>query len=116
PNRREPRPSLCSAKKPSVIWIIGNTHAVRFSAMPRTKRTRSVSGSPLAANVAASLSSDAGAGFFGAAVRGMKFPVEDRRPACPDLPWTGGGACPPPGLALNSPFTVFGGKQTLSLH
>src|SRR5438270_2942291 len=108
-NRRERRPSLCMAKKPIVIGIIGKTHGVRLSAMPSTKRTTSVSGIPLRAKVVAT------APCGGAAASGTKsFPVEDRRLACPFVTPTGEGACPP--LDENSPLTFFGGKQTLSLQ
>src|SRR5229473_2852322 len=73
--RRERRPSLCMAKKPTVIGIIGKTHGVRFRASPPRKRIRSVSGRPCAAYVAESWSLPIGAaaGPFGAAESGVKL-------------------------------------------
>src|SRR5882724_9685190 len=50
--RRERRPSLCMAKKPTVIGIIGKTHGVRFRASPPRKRISSVNGSPCSAYAA----------------------------------------------------------------
>jgi len=47
-NRRERRPSLCTAKKLTVIGIIGKTQGVRLRANPPRKRMSSVSGSPCA--------------------------------------------------------------------
>src|SRR5947209_16291802 len=71
--RRERRPSLCIAKKPTVIGIIGKTHGVRLSASPPTKRMSSVSGSPCSAYAAERRSFATGAAFFGAAERGVKL-------------------------------------------
>src|SRR3954468_23615580 len=103
--RRERRPSLCMAKKPTVIGIIGKTHGVRFSASPPTKRMSSVNGKPCSAYAAESLSLTTGVASFGAADRGVKF-------------------VPPAGNTFGATTVVLsmvtsasrGGRQTLSLH
>src|SRR3954449_12577457 len=105
--RRERRPSLCMAKKPTVIGIIGKTHGVRFSASPPTKRMRSVSGNPCSAYAAESRSLPIGAAPFGAAESGVK--LDD----------AGGGAAAG-ALAITFASIVTsasrGGRQTVSLQ
>src|SRR5216684_9419509 len=109
-NRRERRPSLCMAKKPTVIGIIGKTHGVRFRASPPRKRIRSVSGRPCAAYVAESWSLPIGAaaGPFGAAESGVKLEL---------VAGVAGGTLPADTTFASMVTSASrGGRQTVSLQ
>src|SRR5881398_1950805 len=104
--RRERRPSLCMAKKPTVIGIIGKTHGVRFNASPPTKRMSSVSGKPCSAYAADKRSFATGAAPFGAAERGVKLD---------DVAGAEGAAAGVTTFASMVTSTSRGGRQTVSL-
>jgi len=105
--RRERRPSLCIAKNPTVIGIIGNTHGVRFSASPPTKRISSVKGSPCARNALVSRS-------CGAAESGVKVICVGT--GCVGTGFSRSVRPAEAGPTLISFETFFGGRQTVSLH